>query len=254
MKSLFVLTLTLLFVDISLSQPLCDFRGKDSLFIQIGGDTTNVWDLSLCAYCSATFAISVSMSNDSLFIVQTDTAGKIATCGCIFDQRTTIVGLSRGTYWAIVRRALLKKYGYSHDDTALVGSVQFTQPSENIRFSKTSVDSGGFSWTAFQSGCIPDFVTEEVPNSPNQFVLLQNYPNPFNPSTTIRFQIPTTEYVVIKVFDILGREVKTLLADRRSPGLYTIIFNAALEASSGIYYYRMEAGSIRMTRRMVLLR
>jgi hypothetical protein len=253
MKLLFVLALNLQFVNLSFSQ-LCDFRGIDSLFIQIAGDTTNIWDLSLCAYCSARFAISVSPSNDSIFIVQTDTAGQIATCGCIFDQRTSIVGLPPGKYWVIMHRALLKKYGYYQDVIHLVGAIQFELPSGTKKIFRISADTSSISWSAFQSECIPDFVPENISTLPNQFALLPNYPNPFNPSTTIQFQIPTTEYVDIKIFDMLGREVQTLLSKRVSPGLHSIKYDAGPEVSSGIYYYRMMAGSFRRTGRMILLR
>jgi hypothetical protein len=254
MKPLIIFILTFTCADISLSQPYCDFRGIDSLFIQSVGDTTNIWDLSLCAYCSTTFSVTVSKSNDSLFIMQTDTAGKIATCDCLFDQCTSITGLAPGTYWAVIHRALLKKYGYFKDTIRFIGAIQFTRPSSNEHYSRISLESYSLIWTSFQSACIPDFVPNEHQYSPNQFALLQNYPNPFNPSTTIQFQIPTTEYIVIKVFDILGREVHTLLTDRITPGLHSIVFNMDGDAPSGIYYYRMAAGSFRNTKRMIYMR
>ena len=243
MKSLIILALNLLFVDISFTQPLCDFRGKDSLYIQIIGDTANIWDLSSCAYCSSKFADSVSLSNDSLFILQTDTASMLSTCDCIFDQRTSVVGLLPGTYWVILQRA------FRHYKTFFVRSIQFVQPSGTTKLFKASVDSGSLSWIGFQSACITDLVPEEGSRPPSQFALLPNYPNPFNPSTTIQFQIPTTEYVVIKVYDILGREVETLLSGRQAPGLHSIVFNAGQEVTSGIYYYRMVAGSFRSARK-----
>ncbi len=254
MKTLAIIVLAFIFVDVPFSQPLCDFRGVDSLTVQFSGDTTSVWDLSLCAYCSAEFAVSVSASNDSIFIAQTDTAGKIATCDCLFDQRTSIVGLSPGEYWIVVRRELLKKYGYPSDLIQFVGAAHVQRPPISGRGQMATADSGVFKWNAFQSGCLPDLVTEDIPTLPNQFALLPNFPNPFNPSTIIGYQVPSAEYVQIKVYDILGREIRTLVADRKPPGQYAIPFDPGVKASSGIYYCRMVAGSFSMTRRLILLR
>lgn len=68
---------------------------------------------------------------------------------------------------------------------------------------------------------------------------MQNYPNPFNPSTTIEYQLSSPGKVCIKIFDILGMEVKTLINENRVSGIYKIIFNGS-NISSGNYIYRME--------------
>ena len=75
---------------------------------------------------------------------------------------------------------------------------------------------------------------------PKTFSLKQNYPNPFNPSTTIEFSLPVVSYVDIKVYDILGREIKTLTHKKYFPGIYKIDFNA-LNLASGMYIYRIIA-------------
>jgi hypothetical protein len=90
-------------------------------------------------------------------------------------------------------------------------------------------------------------------NIPNRFTLLQNYPNPFNPSTTINYQIPEISFVTFKVFDVLGREVSTIVNEERSAGSYEFEFNA-IALPSGIYFYRLQAGSFVETKKMVLLR
>ncbi len=88
---------------------------------------------------------------------------------------------------------------------------------------------------------------------PTSFQLGQNYPNPFNPSTTIPIQLPKTERVVLKVFDVLGREVATLLNETLSANEYLIPFNAS-NLSSGVYFYRIQAGEFVETRKMILLK
>ena len=100
---------------------------------------------------------------------------------------------------------------------------------------------------------LPSKIWEDVLNSPQEFKLYQNYPNPFNPTTIIRFQLPVSGNIKIKVFDILGREIKTLVNEEKPAGNYEIEFNAS-GLSSGIYFYRLQAGSFIETKKMVLIR
>jgi photosystem II stability/assembly factor-like uncharacterized protein len=93
----------------------------------------------------------------------------------------------------------------------------------------------------------------EVEIVPNKFTLYQNYPNPFNPATKIRFQLPKESKVVIKIYDILGAEVLTLLNEKKEPGAYEVELNAT-SLSSGTYIYRIVAGEFIETKKMVLLR
>jgi hypothetical protein len=95
--------------------------------------------------------------------------------------------------------------------------------------------------------------SETIEEIPTDFSLLQNYPNPFNPSTKIEFKIPTAGLVILKVYDILGREVKTLLNEEMQPGNYTIDFDASA-LSSGLYFYSLQTGEFSITKKMILLR
>jgi outer membrane protein assembly factor BamB len=88
---------------------------------------------------------------------------------------------------------------------------------------------------------------------PEEFQLFQNYPNPFNPNTKIEFKIPEIEIVRLKVFDILGREVTTLINKQMQPGNYTIDFDAS-ELASGIYFYTLNVGENVLTKKMILLK
>jgi Secretion system C-terminal sorting domain len=87
----------------------------------------------------------------------------------------------------------------------------------------------------------------------NDYSLNQNYPNPFNPSTIINYSVPKESFVKIKVFDLLGREVKTLINENKTAGNYSVNFNAK-NLSSGIYFYTIKAGSFVQTKKMVLLK
>jgi hypothetical protein len=85
------------------------------------------------------------------------------------------------------------------------------------------------------------------------FTIYQNYPNPFNPSTTIGFNLPKTSEVTLKVFNILGEEVATLVSDRLSTGLYSYEWDAS-KLASGVYLYRLETEGFVQTRKMILMR
>lgn len=89
--------------------------------------------------------------------------------------------------------------------------------------------------------------------TPSSHMLYQNYPNPFNPVTKIRFQVSESGNVIIKVFDITGKEISTLINDRLQPGTYETTFDGS-KLSSGIYFYSINTGDFSQTKKMVLIR
>lgn len=90
-------------------------------------------------------------------------------------------------------------------------------------------------------------------NNCSVFTLSQNYPNPFNPSTNISFSIPNSGLVTLKVYDILGNEITTLINEELSAGNYTKTFDAT-NLSSGVYFYKLNAGKFSETKKMILIR
>jgi hypothetical protein len=86
-----------------------------------------------------------------------------------------------------------------------------------------------------------------------EYLLMQNYPNPFNPSTTIRYALPKSSYVRLKVYNLLGREIATLVNEKRAAGEHAIRWNP-IGLPSGIYFYRLQAGEFVATRKLVLMR
>ena len=88
---------------------------------------------------------------------------------------------------------------------------------------------------------------------PTHYVLEQNYPNPFNPSTTFSFGIPATSFVSLKIFDVMGREVATVVSGEFAPGTYKRRWNAR-QFSSGVYFYRLQAGRYIETKKLVVLK
>jgi hypothetical protein len=83
--------------------------------------------------------------------------------------------------------------------------------------------------------------------------LMQCYPNPFNPSTTISFSLPRTEMVILKVYDVLGREVATLVDRREEAGEHSVMWNGE-EFASGVYFCRLQANDVVLTQKILLVR
>ncbi len=115
-----------------------------------------------------------------------------------------------------------------------------------------------FGWGAFSG--IRSFSTAGPPSAverlqveiPAEFTLRQNYPNPFNPSTMIEFGVPNAGFVTLKIFDLLGREIATLVSEELNPGYYRSVWRA--NVPSGVYFYRIQAGDFSQTKRLILLK
>ena len=118
----------------------------------------------------------------------------------------------------------------------------------------------------YPSTPVTDAKEEELQILPNKFVLFQNYPNPFNPTTTIKYSIPSVEtrhasslHVLLKVYDILGNEVATLVNEEQPPGNYSVTFDVSHteqggSMASGIYFYKLNAGNFTQTKKFLLMK
>ncbi len=102
---------------------------------------------------------------------------------------------------------------------------------------------------------IPTDVRTDDSAIPSEFVLYQNYPNPFNPSTIISYRLPEAGQVTLKVYDMLGREITTLVSELKQPGVYNATFNILNSSlTSGIYFYKLQAGKYSDVKKMILLK
>lgn len=148
---------------------------------------------------------------------------------------------------------------FGNGSAAAQGSFQLTgtagQPAIGVTGNISNTNLAGF-W--YQSG---DIVTgiEHIPNAlPTEYRLEQNYPNPFNPSTTIRFALPafgtrSRERVQLKIFDVLGRLVATVLDEELPPGEHKVILDAG-KLPSGVYFYRLQTETFSRTRKLLVMR
>ncbi len=96
-------------------------------------------------------------------------------------------------------------------------------------------------------------VNSSISQVPSKFTLNQNYPNPFNPTTKIEYSIPTMSHVTLKVFNLLGQVVATLVDEKQEAKTYTKEFDAS-RFSTGVYFYQINAGNFSATRKMILMK
>ncbi len=157
-------------------------------------------------------------------------------------------------------------YRYNYDgNTNITPAGILVDKSGNILIAQTIYTSNRSVWNIRkyrQPGFIPVGVEEEI-ITPSEFILYQNYPNPFNPSTTIRYAIPQTSFVSLKIYDILGRGVATLVDEEKPAGSYEVNFDAnnlstGVSArggnASGAYFYRIRAGEFVQTKKLILMK
>lgn len=142
-----------------------------------------------------------------------------------------------GTSWTAVNNGLVdaEVNALAVEDTNLIAGIY-----------------NGGTWIRSLSD-MPTPVENHTSSLPVRFVLSQNYPNPFNPSTIISYQIPSNAHVVLKVFDVLGREVETLVDQRQNAGNHSVRFNAS-GLPTGVYFYRLEAGPYHDVKKLLVLK
>ena len=169
-------------------------------------------------------------------------------------------GFTDADKWQTLSGGIAKPSAGPTDISHVIGGGPFTiQPGETIDVG--FVVGAGLNLTDLQTivanarSKYPSLVLSAAnPGDPlPSFKLKQNYPNPFNPSTKIEFQIAKSEFVTLKVYDILGNEVATLVNEEKQPGNYAVNFNAA-KFSSGIYFYKIQAGNFTDTKKLALIK
>jgi hypothetical protein len=126
------------------------------------------------------------------------------------------------------------------------GSLTLTDSAGN------SYSYGGYNFT-FTYRMIVTGVASQSGNVPGTYTLSQNYPNPFNPNTKIKYSVPNSSQVTLKIFNTLGEEIKILVNEEKLVGIYEVNWNA-VNLPSGVYFYQLRAGRFVETKKMILLR
>ena len=140
--------------------------------------------------------------------------------------------------------------GLTDGDIISVATVDFNTGLALVR--NTTLD-GGSSTSLFMVSSEPLAVDDNLNKTPSEFSLEQNYPNPFNPSTKIKFEIPSISLVTLKIYDLLGNEIATLVDEEKTAGVYEAEFKAE-ELTSGIYFYKLQAEGFTQTKKFIFLK
>lgn len=193
-------------------------------------------------------------SNGNNVALRWETITEVNNYGFEVERASTPLGMTNSLKWEKI--GFVEGHGnsnspksYSFEDDQLI--------STKIKYRLKQIDSDG----SFEYSDVVEITIE----TPNVFKLVQNYPNPFNPSTIIKYEIPNvgtghpakagqvTPTVRLTIYDMLGREVATLVNQKQNPGYYEVDFDAS-DLTSGVYFYRITSGKFIKTKKMILLR
>jgi hypothetical protein len=150
--------------------------------------------------------------------------------------------------------AVAEAYAGNHNSTTYYN--KFWEIAKNFTiglYQKASYRIACVIYTEWINSGLVTTLSENKYSLPSAFNLFQNYPNPFNPFTNIKFIIPENGFISIKIYNVLGSEVKTILNEHMSPGSYEVTFDAS-RLPSGIYFYKLQSNSFTDTKKMVLLK
>lgn len=217
-----------------------EISGNDIL---IGSNELGVFKRSLSEICVTAPATPVAIA-----------ATAITKTG--FTANWNAVTGATGYYLDIATNNTFTNFvtGYNNKDVSNVTTYAVTNltPNTSHYYRVRAYNSVGTSDNSNTSNVILVGVNDEE-KIPTEYILEQNYPNPFNPSTTINYQIPEASFVTLKVYDVLGNEVAILLNEEKSAGIYKVKFDAS-NLSSGIYLYKLTAGSFSQTKKLILMK
>ena len=232
---------------------------------EFGTFNANVFDISnlVAVDISMSTSSTISIADLNLTVLNPNTAENI-WCGIIPVELKSFLYEIDGNKvllkWSTATETNNMGFRINRDGEEIgfiPGAGTTTEP-QNYSFADENVKNGTYLYSLIQIDY--DGTTEnvgevevDISNTPNEYSLQQNYPNPFNPSTIISFTVPERTKVVLKVYDVLGTEVAELINGIKSPGRYEVEFFAE-NLPSGIYFYTVQAGKFKDSKKMILLK
>jgi photosystem II stability/assembly factor-like uncharacterized protein len=236
------------------------FQGYGDVAITVDGGST--WQSKKIGP-AGTFSFFSADFSDSLHgvavdlnqrIIRTTDGGETWEIQTVAAVPTSVYFINRDTGWVVGHGGLILRttnQGASWDQQEShtnndLRAVYFTSAQKGC-----VVGYNGTILTTTTAGVVTRVSREEI--TPRVFALSQNYPNPFNPTTTIEFSLSQPDFVLLKVFDLLGKEIAVLVSQALPAGKYGTQWNAN-NVASGIYFYRLQAGLFVETKKLILLR
>lgn len=165
----------------------------------------------------------------------------------------TINGNSQIPYIIVDARETTKVDSSTYRASGSIGPRQVVGMN-NLRISLTNYSEIKYEIELGMFDYLTNLETESIPNVPTNFELYQNYPNPFNPSTTISWNLKTSGKVTLKIFDVTGKEVETILEEIQKAGFHSKLYIVNPKLSSGVYFYRLSTPNYSETKPMVILK
>lgn len=223
------------------------FAQDGNIYATVEGDSVTMGINDMVLNCGALFEMNLEVE-DSLFTVTAIDTGDLLLCGdCNFDVSITIGNLNAGTYFADIFSINISDY---IDDSTYAYDTTYWG---NLSFIIENGDDSLEVLSKYQSPCNPISV-DSKPIILNYYKLHQNFPNPFNPATTINYSLKKSGHVKIRIFNIKGQLVETLVDLFKTPGTYSISWDPN-GLSSGQYYYQIVVdGNPVLAKRAVFLK
>jgi len=256
-----------LLIEIRSSIPNTTSRSVDA----IGTSTAGYGTLFSACWASGSTATSGSQGNFCILRLTSDVPVPVELTSFTTNTITNTVELQWITASELNNSGFEIQRKFNTSEFESIGFINgngTTTEESNYSFTDYNLTEGQYSYRLKQIDFDGTFefsneINVEI-NSPENFSLAQNYPNPFNPSTTIKYSIPNVTLsgvegsrVQLKVFDVLGNEVATLVNEYKNAGSYEVDFSTtggATSLSSGVYFYKLSAGSFVQTKKMILLK
>ncbi|MCI0474468.1 MAG: T9SS type A sorting domain-containing protein, partial [Ignavibacteria bacterium] len=180
----------------------------------------------------------------------TEFKGCVQNCG---GNNGTIISVNPPGDRRFIFSSGALNYSVNQVDTVIIYASQLiARGTSNLNSVTKLKNLANTAWDFYNSGFTVGIktISEKIPAD---FNLYQNYPNPFNPNTIINFQLPTNNFVTLKIYDITGKEVETLVNEQLSPGSYKVDWNAS-RYPSGVYFYNLKSNGYTSTKKMILVK
>jgi hypothetical protein len=236
------------------------YDGNGHMLTMKGRTWNGTWDnssLTTCTYGAGGYQIGMLYqywsggvwTNHNRYTYTNDADGNVLT---------SLYELWSGTQW---RNSEQSTYAYDDDGNLVTGdNMSWSNPSwipaDNSFPVNINGDTYHFTGYHIAISYIAVDITDipgDMANVVDEYALSQNYPNPFNPSTVIRYSLISTGHITLKVYDLLGREVATLVDGMKQPGTHSVEWDASA-VPGGVYFYRMQAGDFKSTKKLLLLK